>query len=294
MNYEFETRYRAQSSYWCSALLPQHALIGTAPDPDPIDAREVLNAARDRSAATSYHATFRTSTHPSDVRGETKWEAYLQPPDRFRFLLFTTDGESDEICQGNTCYSVLVSVEREEVFETVGIEGEGYGRSCGESTAGCTPWQGPFPVTIPSAGPSPSYMPGWPIIAAEMAQYVEVTNPQDLAQDQLIHVRGRINHIRAILENQRRVMDEAGVTSFGEVCENGQACRDITFEEYLNQQSHLEFYDRNTTAMDVWIGENGMIKEMRFRIPPHEAGGTETVITVEYSGFGEVAIERPA
>ena len=121
-----------------------------------------------------------------------------------------------------------------------------------------------------------------------MAQDLEV-----IEEDDGVHIRGRLNHIRAILENQSRVMYEAGTTSFGEICENDQPCRDMIFEEYLNQQGELEFYDRNMTVMGVWIRETGSVREMRFRISPHDGGNIDTVIAIQYSRFGEIDIVQP-
>ena len=107
-----------------------------------------------------------------------------------------------------------------------------------------------------------------------------------------------------MLESERRVFAAADITSFGTICEsdpvepegdytNDESCRERTFEEYLNGQSRLEFYDENMTVMDVWIGETGLINKIRFQIPPDEHGRIEQVITFEYSEFGEVVIERP-
>ena len=228
----------------------------------------------------------------------------MQPPDRTRFLLFGAEGESKEICQENTCYPVLVSVTSEPVLESIIVGEEAYGRACGGVDTDCEPWEGPVPVTIVSAGPSPSYMPGWPLVAAEMAQDLEVIDLEDSDQEGEIHIRGKVNQIRAVLESERRVLAAADITSFGTICEsdpvepegdytNDESCRERTFEEYLNEQSSLEFYDENMTVMAVWIGETGLINKIRFQIPPNEHGRIEQVITFEYSEFGEVVIERP-
>ena len=253
------------------------------------NAAEVLNTAKDQTHATSYHVTVRWPTyptHPEDVQGEFRWEVDLQPPDRARVLLFGA--------------------------ESITVGEEAYGRTCGGVGTDCEPWEGPVPVTIASAGPPPFYipalfyMPGWPLVAAEMAQDLEVIDLGGSDQDGEIHIRGRVNHIRAVLENQRRVFEEYGITSFGRTCESSavhiesesdhtgdESCRDLTFEESLSEQSSLEFYNENMAVMDVWIGETGLINKMRFQISPDEREEIEQVITFEYSEFGEVVIERP-
>ena len=236
-----------------------------------IDAREALNMAGDQVGATSYHVTFRTTTEPEGIGGDTKWEAELQPPDRFRFFLHT----------------------KGQILEAIGIDGEGYGRYCGDVGIECGLWEGPYPVPpVASAGPSPSYMPGWPLVAAEMAGGLEVIKPGSSGQGGEIHIRGNVNHIRAVLEHQRRIFEEIGITTFGEECVNG-SCRDLTFDEYLGTQSQLELYDENMAVMDAWIGRDGLINRMKFQIPSVAGGGAATVITVEYSMFGEIAIESP-
>ena len=251
------------------------------------NAAEVLNTAKDQTHATSYHVTVRWPTyptHPKDVQGEFRWEVDLQPPDRARVLLFGA--------------------------ESITVGEEAYGRTCGGVGTDCEPWEGPVPVTIASAGPPPFYipalfyMPGWPLVAAEMAQDLEVIDLEDSDQEGEIHIRGKVNRIRAVLESERRVFAAADITSFGTICEsdpvepegdytNDESCRERTFEEYLNGQSHLEFYDENMTVMDVWIGETGLINKIRFQIPPDEHERIEQVVTFEYSEFGEVVIERP-
>ena len=247
---------------------------GDAPSTESstIDAREVLDMAGDQIDGTSYHVIFRTTTQPDDIGDEIRWEADLQPPDRFRFFLHTKD----------------------QVLEAIGIDGKGYGRYCGDVDIECGPWEGPYPVPpIASAGPSPSYMPGWPLVAAEMAEGLEVVRSQNSGRGEEIHIRGNVNHVRAILEHQCRIFEEVGVTSFGEECVDG-SCRNLTFDEYLGTQPQWEFYDENMAVMDVWIGRAGLIDRMKFQIPPEVGRGAAMVITIEYSMFGEIAIERPA
>jgi hypothetical protein len=156
-------------------------------------------------------------------------------------------------------------------------------------------------------------------VALEMTGELELVGQDEVDGTTLTHLRGSVNHLRAILENQRRVFTAAGITSFGTECttaltptvfdetgelvesapdtpaESEQRCREQTFEEALeNQEPGLSFYDENPATIDIWVSADGfLIHRVALSIPPDQAGAVEGAVVVEYSLFNQVQIEAP-
>ena len=277
----------------------------------------------------SFHAAFVLSIPPDDVREKAGWEIEFEAPDSYRMLLFGAEGESERRCEsyllpdasgsGETCYDVLISISEYTVAETVVVGDTMYGRRCNETDGVCDPWReqprGPFVI----AGPSPSFLPQWPLVAIELAEDFELVGREDRDGVTLVHFQGSVNHLRAILENQRRVLTAAGITSFGEECtaraiprivdetgepvestpdrgaEDEESCRELTFEESLEQQEPgLSFYDENPGAIDIWLSpDDFLVHRIVLGIPPDEPGAQESSFTVEYSQFNQIEIEAP-
>ena len=106
---------------------------------------------------------------------------------------------------------------------------------------------------------------------------------------------GTVNSLRAVLEHQRRIFTEAGV-SFGEECTGEGECRDLTFEDLLAQEAdELAYYDDNPSAIDVWVDGDSHIERMEIRVEPSPADdpGDGVTVMVEYSEFNAVVVEAP-
>lgn len=260
----------------------------------------------------SYHVAFVFPLGPEEVR----WEAEFASPNDYRFLLFSAEGETEEVCesynppsggQGQTCRDVLTNVTSRSVFETIMAGDKAYSRQCEDVGEQCEPWQeGPRPQ-IPIAGPSPTYLPEWPLVALEMAQPVEVVGGEEIDDVTFIHLHGTVNNLRAILENQRRVLTAAGITSFGEECfeeaslpgapPGEEICRKLTFEESLERQEpDLSFYDENPATIDIWISPDTFLVRrvaLTAQPPPDEPGSGQVPLIVEYTLLNQVEIEAP-
>ncbi len=260
----------------------------------------------------SYHVSFVFPYGPEEVR----WEAEFAAPNDYRFLLFSAEGETEKVCesysppsggQGQTCREVLTNITSRSVFETILAGGKAYSRLCEDVGEQCEPWQeGPQPQ-VPIAGPSPTYLLQWPLVAMEMAQPIEVVGGEEIDGATFIHLHGSVNHLRAIFENQRRVLTEAGITSFGEECfeetslpgepPGEEICRTLTYEESLERQEpDLSFYDDNPATIDIWISpDTSLVRRVALAAqpPPGEPDSGEAPLIVEYTLFNQVEIEAP-
>jgi hypothetical protein len=200
-------------------------------------------------------------------------------PDSYHFLIHAV--QADEI------------EESEGVYEAIMVGDKAYTRQCRDIEKACDPWrQGPRPP-VPIAAPSPSFAPGWPLVALEMAHNLQTIGSEEIDGVPATHLRGAANQLRAALENERRILTAAGITTFGEECEGRpggrEECRELTFEEALvRQEPDLSFYDENPSTIDAWVREDGLVLRIALAIPPHDTG-----VTVEYSRFNEVTIEPP-
>jgi hypothetical protein len=203
----------------------------------------------------------------------------------------------------------------EGVFDIILVGDKAYARQCEALRQDCEDWQeGPRPA-VPIAGPSPSFLPQWPLVAMEMAQGVQDLGGERIDGNSLVHLRGSVNHIRAVMENERRIFAATGITSFGEECkleaaapvsgtpiEREQVCRELTYEEALeNQEPALSFYDQNPATIDVWLSpDDFLVHRIELTIPPHddpsvevEPPDEETSVLFEYAAFNEIVIEPP-
>ena len=190
----------------------------------------------------------------------------------------------------------------EGVFETILVGGKAYTRQCEGPDKDCEDWQeGPRPA-VAIAGPSPSFLPYWPLVAIEMAGDLETLGTEKVDGQSLLRLRGSVNHLRAIFESERRVFTAAGITSFSEECFGGtdgdENCRELGFEETLeNQEPALSFYDQNPATIDVWLSpQDFLVHRIVLDIPPDddvEPPDEETSVLINYSQFDQVVIEPP-
>lgn len=212
-------------------------------------------------------------------------------PDSYRVQLWSADGDA-----GSSPITFA---------ETIYVDDRSYGRQCETPGEGCGEWEeGERPPTV-IAGPSPSFLPGWPLAALEMAAGLESLGSEELEGHSLAHVRGSVNHIRAIFENQRRAFAAAGITTFSTECESstgGQLeCRDLGYEETIEREDHLlRYYDVQPAELDVWLApDDSLVHRIRLDIPPHDdpyaanRDSGEAVVTIDYSRFNEISIEAP-
>ena len=163
------------------------------------------------------------------------------------------------------------------------------------------------------------FLPRWELVALELTDGLELVGEELVDDATLLHLRGSVNHLRAIFENQRRVLTEAGITSFGSECSSivtpiavdeagsllgptpsnsmdvEEDCRELTFEGSLERQEpDLSFYDEHPGTIDVWVvADNSLIQRIELGIPPDGPVGEEDLFTIEYSLFNEVEIEAP-
>lgn len=267
----------------------------------------------------SYRVAFVFPTRPEDVLEEYRWEVEYDAPDSYRFLLFMAEGETEERCEsfispdgrssGQTCYEVFTNITGRGVSETVLVGDTIYARPCEEveGEEKCGPWQKRPRGPIAAAGPSPSFFPQWPQVALELAGDFEALGIEEIDDVRLLHVRGSVNHLRAIFENQRRVLTTAGITSFGGECtteaqlpgepSGEEICRELTFEESLEQQEpQLSFYDEHPAIIDLWVyPEDYLVRRIAIEAspPPGEPDSQEISFVVDYSQFNQVEIEAP-
>ena len=275
----------------------------------------------------SYHTAFSFSTQPDDAQGDGRWEVAFAAPDSYRIRVFGAGGESanagecesyigpDGLSRGETCREVSTGNTGSTLLETVYVADTIYSRQCEDIETACGPWREQTREPLVMAGPSGALAPGWPLVAMEMAGEFEFVSQDKTDGVALTHIRGSVNHIRAVLENQRRVLTAAGITSFGRWCttiamnetgslfesapgtpvENDEICREQTFEESLeSQEPGLSFYDENRAVIDVWVSpDDFLVHRVALSIPPDEANGAEISFVMEYSLFNQVEIEAP-
>ena len=263
----------------------------------------------------SYRVSFVFPTRPDDALEEYRWEAEYDAPDSYRFLLFGAEGETEEVCEsytlpngfGRTCREVFTKITGRTVSETVLVGDTVYGRQCEDIDTACGPWQVQLRGPIAIAGPSPSFFPQWPQVALELAADFEALGTEEIDGVRLLHVRGSVNHLRAIFENQRRVLTAAGITSFGEECTaeatlpneppGETTCRELTFEDSLErQEQQLSFYDEHPAIIDIWVHpEDYLVRRIAIEAltPPGEPESQETSFVIDYSQFNQVEIEAP-
>ena len=269
--------------------------------------------------------------------GGTEIVAYLDPaimefaaPDGNRFLQFGHVGGVIEVCEGDDLFSAFfpqglndeqtcreiwrsVSRTRRSVVEQIIVGDNAYRRRCEEAIdpdardadREFDPWDERPRPPIAAPGSGGLYFPQWPFVAIELAEDIELVLKEERDDADLLHLRGFIQFERTLMENERRVLTAAGVTSFHSECkleaigQGGEGrqtiCVDLTFEQALQQREpHLSFSDENPATIDIWVSRDGfLIHRVELSIPDDDPEGRIGVVLVEYSLFDQVQIEAP-
>ena len=255
----------------------------------------------------SYHVRFTITAHPEDVREEHVWEFDVVRPDSYRVVLHSVEGAEKEVCEtrghGGTCTIVLTSITKRSRFEGLYVGDFAYSRECDGDGDHCGDWEREARPELLVFGPSPSYLPQWPIVALEMIDDAESVELVRIAGVETVLIRGKLNLLRAVLENQRRLLEPLGITTFSTQCSSGGVpmnvegdtftCRDLSFEETLERQDNVAFQDENPPTVDVWISpEDGRLHRITIT-GPFEDGGLPEPMTIDYSDFNGVSLEAP-
>ena len=278
----------------------------------PADAQAVIDGAVVALAdAGSYRTTFAFPLPAEDVREAAVWEVYYQKPDSYRALLFGEDGPSTEVCEsytlpggsGRSCRDVVTEITERTVAESV-LVGDGvFGRRCDGVDQGCGPWEQRPRVGAADFGLSPTFTAGWPAVVLELIAVDAGTQLVD--GDQLVRVSGSVNLLRAIFENQRRLSEAAGITTFGGSCtvvlspgdESGEEeCTETenTFEDLLENEDDVAFEDENPSQVVVWVSlVDGLPRRIEITQAPRPGDANEGAIVIEFGDYGEVTIEAP-
>ena len=274
--------------------------------------QDVLDA---MAGVPSYHLEFL-------IEGQdATWAFDYVAPDSYRVLVAveriagTTPGQECYVLPGDetagSCEDAAAQSAEALVYESIYLGDKLYARECEDVDQGCGEWETQDRPPTLIVGPSPSFLPGWPLVAVEMAQIVSLeTDANDLL------LVGSVNHQRAVLEGQRRVLTAAGITSFGTVClggnetpvmigENatgsppvGLQCHEMTFEESLeNQEPELSYLDDHPAAIRVRVlPETDLIRSITvtFTGQPVDSDPAPqpTTLVIEYS-YGDIEIEAP-
>lgn len=287
-------------------------------DPDLDAAALVATSAIEMNALESYHVRFSVPAHPEDVREEHVWEFDVVQPDDFRYVLYHAEGVQKEVCethgQGRTCTFILTSITERSLFEGLYVGDAAYGRQCDGDGDDCSDWEREARPELPVFGPSSTYLPQWPIVALEMIENAEAVETSRIDGVETVRIRGTVSMIRAVLENQRRVLTAAGITSFGTRCGSQDiqmntegsfgstssgptpTCRDLSFEEMLaNNEDSIAFQDENPATVDVWISpEDGRLHRLTIAATVEDSGEPSKVeFTIDYSDFNDISIEAP-
>ena len=194
----------------------------------------------------------------------------------------------------------------DRVIESIYIDRDSYHRECERVDVGCAEWEKSQGNTPAPAGPSPFYLPQWPLTALDIAEGLALDEREELGGEPVLKLTGTVNHIRAVMENLRVLYTEAGLTAFGQDCrdnpDGGQTCRDLTFDEALQQQEPgLTFFDGHPGTLEVWLSaQDYRVHRVRLTVPPFDdpsQGGdpsaVETSVSFDYSKFNDVTIKAP-
>ena len=278
----------------------------------PADAQAAIEGAAVALAnAESYRTTIAFPLPAEDARGAAVWEVHYEKPDSYRLLLFSEDGPSTEVCEthalpsgsGGSCRNIVTEVTERGVFESVLVGDATFSRRCDGVDRGCEAWRESPRMDLPIFGPSPTYTAGWPAVVLEVIAVDAGMQMED--GDELVRVSGSVNLVRAILENQRRLSEAAGITTFGGSCtvvmtpgdESGEEeCIETenTFEDLLEQEDDVAFEDENPSQVAVWVSlVDGLPRRIEITQAPRPGDANEGAIVIEFGDYGEVTIEAP-
>jgi len=187
------------------------------------------------------------------------------------------------------------------VVETVWTVEYLYYRRCQAEGQGCDQWQRQLPTPIPMGAPGSVsiYVPGWPLTLLELAQDVQATGREEVDGQQAVRVQGRLNHVRAFLENLRRTYAKMGHEDLGQRCTETSAgtreCQPITFQDLLDQQKEaIDYYEAHPATLRAWIGqEDGLLHRLEVDVPPGPGESRPVVIAAHYVQFEGVEIKIP-
>lgn len=254
--------------------------------------------------------SYRTDVFVPSLGEGPNWTFEYVAPDSYRIQLAVVEkhgtGECYALPGGEASGDCDESDEVTDSYllETLYVGDKLYARQCDDIDTGCGQWGVIERPPYFFAGPSPTYMPGWPLVAIETAQFEDVAND---GND--VVLRGTVNHLRAIFENQRRLLTGAGITSFGSECTSSatmegfedpgapvdQECHELTYDESLAQQEpDLSFFDETPAQIEVTIARDTSLVR---RIVIHAAAPTDheegVELVIEYSLHNAVQIEEP-
>lgn len=277
-------------------------------------ARRALDAMAD---APSYNMAFVIESEP----GLPIWEFDFVAPDSYRIWQAGVDGSSSQSCRsapdGETVCETIEEEEGERfTYEVVIVSDESFARKCDVNRENCDAWEEGERPPLALAGPSPTFAPGWPLVAIELAEW-DAAGEETVDGGRAYTIRGTVNHMRAIFENERRILTAAGITSFGTECSSGpnetpvsigenlagdepeglEECHELTYEESLEQQEpDLSFFDASPAMIEVAIsGDSSYVRrvEISAGAPPDHEPDAAVRLVIEYSRFGEVTVEAP-
>ena len=278
----------------------------------PADAQAVIDGAVLALAdAESYRTTFAFPLPAEDVREAAMWEVHYQKPDSYRMLLFGEDGPTTEVCEsytqpggsGRFCQDVVTEVTERTVAESVLVGDGAFGRRCDGVDQGCEAWRESPRTGPPEFGLSPTFTAGWPAVVLEMIAVDAGTQLVD--GNQLVRVSGSVNLLRAIFENQRRLSEAAGITSFGTSCTvtfsptpgggpGEEVCHEITFEELLEGEDDVAFEDENPSEVVIWFSAGDLLpRRMEITQAPRPDDPSAGALVIEFGDYNEVTIEAP-
>ncbi|MDT7943110.1 MAG: hypothetical protein RQ985_00970 [Dehalococcoidia bacterium] len=187
------------------------------------------------------------------------------------------------------------------VVETIWTVEYMYFRRCRAERDGCEEWQKQPPTPIPLGAPGSVsvYVPGWPLTLLELAQDLRVTGRQVIGKQQVVQLQGHLNHVRAFLENVRRLYTKLGHENMGQRCTQGpggqRECQPITFQDLLDQQKQaIDHYEAHPATIRAWLGQDdGLLHQLELEIPPGPSGERQVTIKTRYVRFQGVEINIP-
>jgi DNA-binding CsgD family transcriptional regulator len=151
--------------------------------------------------------------------------------------------------------------------------------------------------------------PEWiPITALEIATDWQAIAVESEEGQPLLHLRGQVNQLKSNYLNQERAYAHAGVTDFGNSCDEDiyppprpETCHELTFDELFWQGSDTGPLDIETASLypvDAWISVDDW-HVRRVTISPPSGGIPEsdqsqfTKYTTSYSRFDAISFAAP-